>query len=211
MKSTGKNIFTLLLALIAWFGVGAQFYLTLQTPAQTGYSTLKTVVNFFSYFTVLCNILVALTLTLSFTGPGSFFARVSVQSAIALYIFIVGLVYNTVLRGVWKPEGLQLVVDNTLHVAVPLLYLIYWLLYTPKRILQWKDILPWLIFPAIYFAYSLARGPMADWYPYPFLDAVKHGYGKVAINSAFVLLAFLVVGLGLIALNRSGKEPVNVK
>ncbi|HEV7779817.1 MAG TPA: Pr6Pr family membrane protein [Chitinophagaceae bacterium] len=205
-KGSAKYNFTIILALITWFGLGSQFYLTLQTPAQTGYSVFKTVVNFFSYFTVLCNILVALTLTVSLTGPGSFFSRVTVQSAITVYIFIVGLVYNLVLRGVWKPQGLQLVTDNILHVAVPLLFVVYWVAFTPRRVLQWKDILPWLIFPGLYLVYSLIRGPIAEWYPYPFLDLSRFGWGKVLINSVFITLAFLVAGLGIIAFNRSGTK-----
>jgi hypothetical protein len=201
-----KKIFTVVLALIAWFGLGSQLYLTLQTPATTGYSILKTVTNFFSYFTVQCNILVALTLTAILLKPGSSFSGHIFQSAIAAYIFIVGLVYNVVLRGVWDPQGLQLVTDNILHVAVPLLYIIWWLIFTPKRVLEWSDLLPWLVYPAVYLIYSLVRGLIVNWYPYPFLDAEKYGYAKVAINSVFVLIAFLVVGYGLIAINRTGKK-----
>ena len=131
------------------------------------------------------------------------------QSALALYIFIVGLVYNLVLRGIVTLTGLDWIVDNLLHVIVPVLYVLYWLIFTPKKILQWKNILPWLIFPAVYLIYSLLRGPVADWYPYPFLHAGKLGYEKVAMNSFFVLAAFLIVGLGVIAYNRAGKRKLN--
>ena len=47
------------IAIIAWFAVIAQFYLILQTTTQTGFSTSKTIINFFSYFTILNNLLVA--------------------------------------------------------------------------------------------------------------------------------------------------------
>ncbi len=195
--------------IIAWTALILQFYLILQTTGTTGFSTLKTVINFFSYFTILSNLLVAVCLTTSLLSPtsgvGSFFSKVSVQSAIAVYIFIVGLVYNTVLRGITNPTGLDWIVDNLLHVVVPVLYVLYWFIFAPKKILQWKNLAPWLIFPAAYLVYSLLRGPTADWYPYPFLHAGKLGYGQVAINSVFVLLAFLLVGLGAIAWNRQGK------
>ena len=196
-------------AIIAWTALILQFYLILQTTGTTGFSILKTVTNFFSYFTILSNLLVAVCLTTSLLSPtsgvGSFFLKVSVQTAIAVYIFIVGLVYNTVLRGITNPTGLDWIVDNLLHVVVPVLYVLYWFIFTPKKILQWKNLAPWLIFPALYLGYSLLRGPVADWYPYPFLHAGNHGYGTVVVNALFVLLAFVLVGLGAIAYNRQGK------
>ncbi len=201
-----KKISTIILALIAWFGLGLQLYLTFQTTANTGFSSVKTITNFLSYFTILSNILAALTLTTSLTGPGSFFSRTTVQSAIAAYIFIVFVVYNLVLRGIWQPQGWQLLADNLLHVAVPVLYISWWRIFAPKQVLLWKDLFPWLIFPAGYLIYSLVRGPMANWYPYPFLDVAKHGYGQVALNSFFVFVAFVLVSLGAIAVNRSGTK-----
>lgn len=196
-------------AIIAWTALILQFYLILQTTGTTGFSTLKTVTNFFSYFTILSNLFVAVCLTTTLLSPtsgvGSFFSKVSVQTAIAVYIFIVGLVYNTVLRGITNPTGLDWIVDNLLHVVVPVLYVLYWLIFTPQKVLQWKNLAPWLIFPALYLGYSLLRGPVADWYPYPFLHAGNHGYGTVVVNAFFVLLAFVLVGLGAIAYNRQGK------
>jgi hypothetical protein len=204
-----KNILAIILVLLAWFGLGSQLYLSLQTTATTGFSVLKTVSNFFSYFTILSNILVALIMTAVLLKSGSSLTSVQFQSATAVYIFIVGLVYNLVLRGIWKPTGLQLVTDNILHVVVPILFVTWWILTTPRQILRWIDLLPWLIFPAVYLVYSLIRGLIVNWYPYPFLDAKKYSYVKVAINSVFVLLAFLAVGYGLIAFNRlNGKKTV---
>jgi hypothetical protein len=205
-QQTVKNVFTLLLAVVAWFGLGSQLYLSLQTPATTGYTVLKTITNFFSYFTVQSNILVALILTASLLRSGSILSTSTFQSAVAVYIFIVGLVYNLVLRGIWEPQGLQLITDNILHVVVPLLFVVWWAIFTPGKILQWNDLLPWLIYPAFYLIYSLIRGLMVNWYPYPFLDADKNGYARVAINSIFVLLAFLAVGFGLIAVNRGKRK-----
>jgi len=204
-----KKISGALVALITWFALILQCWLILQTTGKTGYSTLKTITNFFSYFTILSNILVAVCLSSAFLDPvsrlGSFFSKISVQSAIALYIFIVGLVYNLVLRGIVILTGIDRVADNLLHVVVPVLFVLYWLIFAPKKTLQWKNILPWLIFPGLYLVYSLIRGPVADWYPYPFLNINILGYSKVILNSAGVLVAFLAAGLLLIAYNRAGK------
>ena len=199
-----------LIAIIAWAALGMQFCLILQARNVTGFSMVKTVVNFFSYFTILSNLLVAACLTAVLLAPssaaGKFFSTVAVQSAIAVYIFIVGLVYNTVLRGIVSLTGLHWVVDNLLHVVVPVLFVLYWFIFTPKKTLEWSQLFPWLIFPALYLIYSLLRGPVADWYPYPFLHAGKLGYGEVTVNSLSVLGAFLAAGLGAIAFNRQGNK-----
>lgn len=201
------DISRIVIAITAWIALILQFFLILQTTNETGFSTLKTVTNFFSYFTILTNLLVALCLTYPFVAPssipGRFFSSIKVQSAIAVYIFIVGLVYNLTLRGLISPRGTAWVADNLLHVAVPVLFVSYWFIFTPGKALQWKNILPWLIFPALYLIYSLIRGPVADWYPYPFLHAGKLGYEKVAINALLMLGAFLITGLVMIAYNRN--------
>jgi len=53
----------------------------------------------------------------------------------------------------------------------------------------------WLLFPAIYLAGTLIRGPMVDWYHYPFLDPRgEGGFPSVAPYSVGVLILFLGVG-----------------
>ncbi len=189
-----------LIAALAWFA------LILQYAIHTGSAT-----NFFSYFTVLCNLLIAVGLTGAILSPAyskarRIFTSASVQTATALYIFIVGLVYNLVLRGIWTPTGWQLVADNLLHVVVPLLYVLYWYFNVPKGALRWKDGLYWIGFPLAYLIYSLVRGPKVGWYPYPFLNIGALGYSKVLLNAGAVLLAFLVTGLLLITIKRSSKK-----
>lgn len=207
----GRKFYLAFLVLISWFALILQFRITLNNAPASGFPASMVVTNYFSYFTILSNILVALATTFMVVAPvsipGRFFGRSPVQAAIAVYIFIVGLVYNLVLRKIWSPEGWQLVADNLLHVAVPLGYTLYALIYIPPKSLRPKLILPWLVFPALYLAYSLIRGNLADWYPYPFLDAGKLGYGKVAVNAFFVLLSFLITGFCLIGWNRFAKNP----
>ena len=202
----------ILIAGMAWTALILQFPLMLNNGPATGLSRSMLAVNYFSYFTILSNLLVALSLGISLlfpaSSPGAFFSRVRVQSAIAVYIFIVGLVYNLVLRQIWSPSGLQLVIDNLLHVTVPLGYMLFWYFFTDRQLMPWSALLPWLVFPALYLLYSLIRGAFTAWYPYPFLNADKLGYLKVGINASGVLLAFLLTGAGLIALNRYAvKQP----
>ena len=194
-----KNIWALTVATLGWFSIGFQFYIT----------DLKAL-NFFSYFTTLCNLLIAVSLTISTLVPSSrtglFFSRLSVQSAIALYIFIVSLVYNLALRGIWILTGWEFFLDNMVHVVVPILYILYWLLFRTAGTLAWKDGLTWIFFPLLYLLYSLVRGSILQWYPYPFLDATKLGYHKVFVNISIMLAAFLVGGFILISTTRSTRN-----
>ena len=182
-----KKIFEISLCLLSWFALALQL------------SLLKdSFFNFISYFTILSNFAVAVSLTaalfLSNAFVGKYFSSVIVRAGIALNIFIVFLIYNTVLRGVWNPKGWQLVADNLLHVAVPMFYMMYWFLYVPKGFLNWKSGIQWAYFPLAYLIYSLIRGHVVNWYPYPFLNVTQFGYSKVFINAGFVLIAFALFG-----------------
>lgn len=207
---TAKKITLALLAAMTWFALVLQFRIILNNGPAGGMPATMQIANFFSYFTILSNIWVAVCCTscllLPATSTGKFFSKVTVQSAIAVYIFIVGLVYNLVLRRIWSPTGWQLVADNLLHVAVPVAFVLYWFFFTTRQQLQWKDIFPWLLFPALYLVYSLIRGEATGWYPYPFVDAAKLGYGRVAVNSLGVLAAIIAAGSGIIAINRVNKR-----
>ena len=88
---------------------------------------------------------------------GIFFSKPSTLTAIALYIFIVGLVYNVILRFIWEPTGLQKWVDETLHVVVPVLFVFSWLLFVIKGTLKWSLPFRWLVYPAVYLVYALLR------------------------------------------------------
>ncbi len=60
----------------------------------------------------------------------------------------------------------------------------------------------WLVYPLLFAVYSLIRGPIVGWYPYPFLDpAHVGGYGVVAlycpgIAAGTLLCTWLVVTVG---------------
>lgn len=193
-------------ALLGWFALILQLYLILTSRWQGGKSLLGGVDIFFSYFTVLTNILVAVVLTCAATSGDSalrrFFLKPTVQGGVAAAIVLVGLAYNLLLRNIWNPQGLQWVADELLHDVMPILFVIYWWFCVPKGTLQWRDIWPWLIYPLVYFIYALVRGHFVGSYPYPFIEVDTLGYPRVFINAVMVLLGFVGVSLVLIALDR---------
>ncbi|MGF1926087.1 MAG: Pr6Pr family membrane protein [Bacteroidia bacterium] len=198
--ASSKKTTEVALAGMAWFAVLLQLLLLKDS-----------FFNFISYFTILCNLLVAISLTVPIllrnSKAGNFFSLPAVQTGITLNIFIVGLVHNTVLRGIWDPKGWQLVADNLLHVMVPVLYILYWIAFIPKGTLTWKNGLAWAYFPITYLIYSLIRGHFVDWYPYPFLNVSQFGYGQVFMNVGFVVVTFFLFGALLIWIdNLLGKK-----
>lgn len=206
-----RKIFMIVTVIAAWAGLAIQLYILINNTPGNGMTPLQAVGRFLLFFTVLSNILVAASLSFVLVNPrsvaGRFFSKTSVVAAITLYIFIVGMVYNLVLRNIWQPTGLQKIADELLHVIVPVLYVFYWIFYTPKQSLQWKNIFTWLLFPAAYLVYAMARGATEGYYPYPFLDLNKLGAGEVILNVLLMLAAFTVVGLLLVAASRSFKRP----
>ena len=195
-------------SLLGWFALASQFYLIIVNRTA---SVLETIFRYFSFFTILTNILVAVCLTTLLIKPqsrlGKFFLRPAALTAITVYITIVGIVYNVILRSIWDPTGLQRIVDELLHSVIPLLFMFYWLLFVPKADLEWRDILTWLIYPLIYIICILSRGALSEFYPYPFIDVVTIGYDRVLINSAglmvvFVVLSLVFLGRGQIIRNR---------
>jgi hypothetical protein len=188
-----RRLFLMLIVLVEWFALIAQLIIHLQTiPADI----TESLIRFFSYFTILTNILVAIYVTALFLAPANrqagFFFSPSVQTAITLYIVVVGLIYNIILRQLWDSHGLQAVLHDLLHTAAPLLVLIFWWRWINVKNLQFSNIPPWLIYPAVYATLILLRGHTPGWYPYPFLDAHRIGYVQVLINSAGLMIVFLV-------------------
>jgi hypothetical protein len=196
--TNNQRLFQITIATIAWLMLLLQFYLQI---ANRTTSIAEAIIRYFSYFTILTNMLVAISFT-SLLLPNSrwhsFFLRNTVLTAVTLYILIVGLVYNLVLRSQWNPQGLQLVADNGLHTITPLLTLCYWFAYVSAKNIKWHQTAPWLIYPFAYLIYALIRGSFSHFYPYFFINVDNLGYSKALLNAVFVTAAFLVVALLLV-------------
>jgi len=192
------KVFAGLIAVIGWLSLILQFILQMTNPVTPEPGVAERFVRFFSYFTISTNIIAAVTLTaiafFPLTRFGAFFSKASTQAAVASYISIVGIVYSLFLRTVWDPQGWNAVADHLLHDAMPLAFVIYWLVFAPKSVINWIDPIKWLIYPLVYIAYSLMRGAVVSWYPYWFVDVTQLGYQTSLTNTAFVLVAFAVVG-----------------
>lgn len=200
-----QRLILIVLAILGWFALTIQFYLNINSKVAPFSEIL---IRYFSYFTILTNLLVAVCCT-SQLLPSRFtlyFSNSKRSTAIAVYILIVGLVYNVILRFLWHPQGLQMIVDELLHSVIPSLFLAYWLLFVKKDTLEWRNFLPWLWYPMAYLAGVLIRGSFSGFYPYPFLNKTQLGTTAVLWNSFGVALLFVIFSLLFIGIGKTRKN-----
>jgi hypothetical protein len=158
--------------------------------------------NFFSFFTIESNMLAIVVLIIGGLVNPQSRDWGYLRGAVTLFMVITGIVYAALLANV--EVGLKtLWIDDTLHRVLPLVMLIDWILFSPWARGSFPAALGWLIGPLAYFAYSLARGPVVHWYPYPFLDP-RHpgGYGRVALYAVVLALAMGLLAVGVNAIGR---------
>ncbi len=196
-----SNWFAAIGAVLAWSAVLLQFYLILLNRDT---SVGEVVFRFFTFFTILTNILVAVMFSSKAARTDTRFNSPSTCTAITVYITVVGLTYNVLLRQLWEPQGMQWVVDELLHTIVPIYCVIYWIAFIPKADLRFRPIPSWMIYPAVYLAIILLRGHFSGWYPYPFTDVGQFGYPQVLINCAGITLLFIVLSFLYVWLGRLG-------
>lgn len=203
MVSKNSRWVSLIIVILGWFALVAQFYLIILNRTV---SVGETIIRYFSFFTILTNLLVALCFTFllrkSKSRLGIFISKSNTLTAITVYIIIVGIVYNVILRFLWEPKGVQLIVDELLHTVIPLLCIIFWWIYVRTKTLKWKDAYSWLLYPLVYIFIILIRGALSGFYPYPFIDVNTIGYGKVFINSGILAVCFLGISFLFIATGR---------
>lgn len=190
-----RKIFLVVISSLAWVALLIQFYLNLQSGAA---SIAELIVRYFSYFTILTNLLVAVLTTSLIKKEGrltKFFSNQSTQTATAVYVFIVGLIYNLILRSAWHPQGLQKLADELLHVINPVLFIMFWALFSNRYPLKWRVISGWLIYPLLYVAFVLIRAVLSGFYPYPFLDMNKIGSSAVFKNCMGITVLFIITSV----------------
>ncbi|MEV6523653.1 Pr6Pr family membrane protein [Longispora sp. NPDC051575] len=149
--------------------------------------------NFFSFFTILSNLLTVVTLLLCARFGARGFDQL--RGAVTLYMTTTGIVYATLLSGIEVDTTVPWT-NFVVHQLMPVVVLLDWLFDPPYRRLEFRKVLLWLLFPLLYLPYSLVRGAIVDWYPYPFLDPRRDGgYGRVAMASA--VMAVGIFGLAM--------------
>ena len=164
-------------------------------------------VNFFSFFTIQSNLFAAVVLLIAGLrhddeGRGSL-AWDLVRGAATVYMATTGVVYGLLLSG--YTDALQTPipwVNNVLHRVMPLVLVVDYLLRPPVNHIPFRRALIWMAFPLVWLAYTLVRGPIVGWYPYPFLNPANVG-GYVGVTAycigiaiGFFAFVWLILALG---------------
>lgn len=202
------KVWRIAIAVVACLGPALQYWL--MTHDQTLATGAIKTVRYFSYFTNLSNLLAAAALVAPLIASGdTSFGRFAVWAeragprvAIATYLTITALVYHLILASEWSPKGLDLVADTILHTVTPLAYLIDLAARGGEGEARWIAAAKALPFPALFAAWTELHGALSGWYPYPFMNAAKHGYPAVMLNILAMSAAFAGVALILTALSR---------
>lgn len=172
--------------------------------------------NFFSFFTIQGN-LIAIAVTLwsatSTTHLPVRPVRDRIRGAAVLYMSIIFVVYGLLLSGYQQELQTQIPwVDRVLHRIFPLVVVLDWLIAPPRTLLSIRRALPWLLYPLLYAVYSLIRGPLVNWYPYPFLNPANvGGYGGIAVYFVGILLGALVFTWLVVTLGNRVRLTIGVE
>ncbi|KRF34852.1 Pr6Pr family membrane protein [Nocardioides sp. Soil805] len=151
-------------------------------------------VRFIGYFTILSNILVAVvtwTLALARDGDDTGWRVLRLTSLVG--ITVTGVVHWFLLRPILDLSGADYLADKLLHVVVPLLAVVGWVAFGPRGRVRGRDVLAALVFPVAWLAYTLVRGAVTGFYPYPFLDVDDQGYAAVAVACLGIAVLFVAL------------------
>lgn len=185
------------IALLVFCSIFLQLILMIQSPGND--HVLEVIVRFFSYFTILSNLIVCvyfLSLVMASEDiTQNFWKKPETGTAISVYISVVGLVYHIVLSKIYHPQGLALIADHGLHSFAPLATVLYWFVFVSTKKVDYTSIPYWLIYPGLYFVYTIVHGYFSQFYPYPFLDVSKIGFLQAFLNCLVVLALFSLLSL----------------
>jgi hypothetical protein len=167
-------------------GLGTVIYLLAKSESR---------VNFFSFFTIQSNIIAALVLLAgAILLPASTRHWDLIRGGAAIYMILTGVVYNTLLTDVDTLQTSDPWANNVVHRIVPVVMLVDFLLVPLAHRIRWREALAWTVYPVLYLAYTLIRGPIVDWYPYPFLDPREDGgYPGVVLTCVLIMIGFVAV------------------
>jgi len=154
--------------------------------------------NFFSFFTILSNIAAAsFLLYYGVTNDNSRNVQVT-RGAITLYMLMTGVIFALLLSGLADVRLTAIAWDNTvLHYIMPIVVVLDWMLNPPRNRLPVSVVKFWILFPIIYVVYTLLRGSIVVWYPYPFLNPQMSSYTQVTVTSIVIALFVFVAAFFL--------------
>lgn len=187
----------ILIVLLVFFVVGIEthtYWFHQLRPWQPNTSVGR-LIFYYSFFTVLSNIMLAISCLILVFNPNCSKTGFNVIRLNGLVgVFITMIVYNLMLRGIHRPPTPLLEFANeSLHVVIPILGLLTWLIYGPFKRINIKSIFYSFCSLIIYGIYTFVRGYMTGQYPYPFINVNRIGYEKALIAASGIAVFFFIL------------------
>jgi hypothetical protein len=180
-----------IVAVCAVFGMCGSFVQTLGDALSSaqGPGPAVVVVRYFSYFTILTNLFVAMVSVPLSRGrrPGPLLRVLTLNAVTG--IVITGVVHWFLLRPISDiAPGVPTLLDDVQHVLVPVITPIVWLVIGPHGHVRARTFAASLVFPLIYLVWTLVHGAATGWYPYPFIDIPTVGYRSALSVGGLILV-----------------------
>lgn len=160
-----------------------------------GSSLVGRIIRVFSFFTILSNVLCGVVCGQLAVRPdrdGRAWRAARLASLVG--ITVTGVVYSSVLARIHQPRGpAETFVNALVHYVIPVMVVGGWVVLGPRPRVDVRTVLLSLVFPLCWSVYTLVRGAIWDWYPYPFVDVSTRGYLVVLRNALLVVIVLCVV------------------
>jgi hypothetical protein len=190
-------------ALCAAAGVIISVFTAANNHSGHFHTALERALNTFTFFTILSNLLAGGAVLLLALKPDRSSAPFAIFRLIGVVaIAVTGLVYHVALANLLDLQGWDKLGDQLVHTVVPLMTVVGWLLWGPRGLTSASVVLWSLVFPLGWLGFTLIRGSFVHWYPYPFVDVTRLGYGGTLLNCLWVSLLLLGLAAGANALDR---------
>jgi len=157
-----------------------------------------------TFFTVQSNMLVALFLIYTLVYPRRNRLHNILRGSVLICIAVTGLVFHLFLVPFYPDlfaNGLAFRHHLT-HTIAPLGFIIDWLLFDKKGQINIGDLKYWLIYPSIYWVFSMVRGSLVGAYPYFFMDPNILETSSILLWLLLLIIIFTLLGLLLFLLDK---------
>ena len=161
---------------------------------------LWSIYRFFTIWTVTLSGVAAALIAMGARVPQG------VVAGLVLSITMVAGVYYALLFADTDNTGLDWWVDLSLHALVPVWLVLHWLALEPKDTLGPRNLVLWLVYPALYCVYALTRGALDGTYPYGFINPDRLGAAGVGLNVLGLMVAFFLGGAVILAVARATRR-----
>jgi uncharacterized membrane protein len=167
--------------------------------------------RYFSYFTVLSSLINIAVLVaggviaLRWRRDAGMFTAVRMSTV--AYAAVTAVVYHLLLRNL-PSDGFVGITwpGDLLHVWIPIFIVLDWLFAPGRPALGWGRVWYAISFPIVWVAFTLVRGVVTGWYPYPFLDP-DAPEGPVSVIAYIVAISLFIIAIACIAIAVSRVGP----